>query len=145
MFLIGADDGHRRPRRDDWSRHAVAFREYREAIAIVAADAGEQVAWADANSWPWDEIRQTLDDAVYCQQGLLRRAWLLTDHAIEGVAQILAEFDAWTDESLWRSEEALKSRAEWARVRSIAKRALELLDAWRAETGAIEHGMERDS
>ena len=138
MFVIGDDDRHRRPRPDAWTTYAVAFREYRGAVAMIAADAADQIVWMNANRWPSDELRQTLDDAVYSQQGLLRRAWLVTQDAVEAVADVINEFDSWSDESLWQSPEALISRAEWAHVRSTARRALDLIDGWRAEAGPVE-------
>jgi hypothetical protein len=82
---------------------------------------------------PSDEIMQDLDDVVFTHQPRLLRAGLLSAEAADAVARVLAEYDSWTDASLWRSEEAM-DRAEWASVRRTARQALDAIDR-----GAFPH------
>jgi hypothetical protein len=100
------------------------FRQYVEAVEMVAADAVTQLAWMDSFRMPSDEILLQLNDAVYSFQPRLISAGLVTEPGVSAVAAIVAEFDSWTDLDLWRSDNALLERGEWDHVRETARRAL---------------------
>ena len=88
------------------------FRQYVEVVEVVAADAVSQLAWIDQMRVPSDEIRQQLDDAVFSFQERLVGSGRLSEAGLSAVASIVAEFDSWDDEALWRSDQALIERIE---------------------------------
>ncbi len=103
------------------------FKQYVDAVEIVAADAATQRAWMDLHDFPADEIWQNLDQSVFSFTARLTRAGRLTEAAVSAVAAILTEFESWDNPSLWRSDDALGERAEWAQARETAQQALAVL------------------
>lgn len=114
---------------------AETFVQYREAVAVVASSALDQQTWMRSLPVivPSDEIMLSLEDSVYAQQTRLVDAGLISHEAVAAVAAILAEFESWTDVTLWQSADAME-RPEWNHVRATAARALLLLDAPRPPT-----------
>jgi hypothetical protein len=95
----------------------------------VAAEAAAQREWMRSGTVqvPSDEVIQDLGNVVFSHQPRLMRAGLLTSEATAAVAEILAEFEPWTDMTLWQSDEAME-RPEWGSVRQTARRALDVID-----------------
>jgi hypothetical protein len=98
----------------------------------LALDADAQAAWASQlaeDRIPLiDEIALEFDDGFRLLSTFVERGWL-DDAALPILTQLDEQLVAMSGDhnaDLWRTE-ALTSRAEWARVRVLARAALTLL------------------
>jgi hypothetical protein len=110
-------------------RHAVTFV---PSVAILALDADAQAAWTSQlakDQTPLiDELALEFDDGFRLLPTFVERGWL-NDAALPILTQLDEQLAAMSGEhnaDLWQIE-ALTSRAEWNRVRVLAKAALTLL------------------
>jgi hypothetical protein len=100
-----------------------------DALAILAADAGEQLAFLAKQDVPVgvDEIALDYDAiAVAAKDMLLNRE--ITEAQCDCVASLndrLKEMSGTTNASLWTAE-ALYSSGEWQKIRKQAKKCLQL-------------------
>jgi hypothetical protein len=113
-----------------WVPVAHLFAEYRASVALIAADATDQIAWLNdqPDSSASDEMMLQLDDAASTVQPRLVRAGLLDQDGIDAVEAILAHLESMTDDALWGDAEALRTRSEWVTARALASHALTRLD-----------------
>jgi hypothetical protein len=110
-------------------RSVVAFV---RSVAVLALDADAQVAWASQlmkNHVPLiDELAMEFDDGFRLVPSFIERGWL-NEAALPVLTQLDERLEVMSGQhnaDLWHAE-ALSSRAEWERVRGLARAALTLL------------------
>jgi hypothetical protein len=102
------------------------------SVAVLALEAEAQVEWASqlmqGNASLIDELVLEFDDGFRHLPTFVERGWL-SDAAVPALAQLEEQLDAMSGQHnahLWHAD-ALKDRAEWKRVRALARAALTLL------------------
>jgi hypothetical protein len=99
----------------------------RQVTEILAGSAEAQLAYLRTLEVGPDELALQFDDA-YIVLPLLRDEGLVSDEARWALDEVDAQLAAMSDgpPEMW-DDEALTGAPEWARVRELARRAVELL------------------
>jgi hypothetical protein len=104
----------------------------REAVAILAASAAEQVQWLTQGvPAPVDELMMQYSDIVPSWFSLLRRHGVIDTESEAALAALQSEFETMVklgDNSLWESDDALYLHPEWEHIRELARIALTKID-----------------
>ncbi len=98
-----------------------------DAVDILAKDAEEQIAWIDT-AHP-DELGLDFDEGFRLIPGLERDGVSLSIEVKDLLATIDSELEAMSGHEhaeLWTTE-AVRSRPEWARIRSLAQTAAPMM------------------
>jgi hypothetical protein len=110
------------------------FRQLREFVELLAAEAADQKAWLCSEHVPVDEMMLQLDDAVPAWFPRLEQAGLIGTQA-ENALRSLLDFvlSLPSAKALWQ-DDALDDAPEWQQIRKIAGHTLSVLDAPSAGT-----------
>jgi hypothetical protein len=101
------------------------------SVAVLALDGEGQVAWAshlESHVALIDELALEFDDGFRLASRFIERGWL-NEAALPVLAQLDEQLNAMSgrhNAELWHVD-ALTSRAEWGRVRVLARMALTLM------------------
>jgi hypothetical protein len=106
------------------------YRNLRDDLACIAWDAEQQIAWMREHRWGADELAiQLLNDDYPVAWALRERGWLSVevDHIIREIAELFDAVGEVASPGEGWSDGALRTDPRWARLRELARRALQSL------------------
>ncbi|MGQ4477826.1 hypothetical protein [Streptomyces sp. SAS_276] len=110
-----------------------------EALAVLAADSADQLAWIDKHKVVADELALDFDDAFRLVADLHQEEFLDTDALgkLQLIDAVLEEMSGRGNAERW-SREALATDAGWRQVRTLARDLLVSLQGdWRQPLSEI--------